>query len=95
MVLVQIPLMAEIGVPSWCDSVVTVETDVGVRRERARAEGRDADDIDQRIAVQATEEERRAIADAVVVNNGDRASLKRAARRLYDAWRREQEGGGG
>jgi len=93
-VLVEIPLLAEVGVPAWCDRVVTVETDPRGRRERARARGRDADEIERRMAAQASEAERRAIADDVVVNDGDRASLAAAAQRLYRAWRLGQEGGG-
>jgi dephospho-CoA kinase len=92
-VLVQIPLLAEIGVPAWCDRVVTVETGAGVRRERARAADRDPQEIDRRLAVQATEADRRAIADEVVINDGDRSSLTRAARGLFETWRCLQEGG--
>jgi dephospho-CoA kinase len=94
-VLVQIPLLAEVGVPGWCDRVVTVEADADLRRERARGKGLDPAEIARRMAAQASAAERRAIADDVVVNDGDRASLEAAARRLYRAWRLGQEGGGG
>jgi dephospho-CoA kinase len=94
-VLVQIPLLAEVGVPAWCDRVVSLESDAGLRRERVRAKGHDPAEIARRMAAQASEAERRAIADDVVVNDGDRESLEAAARRLYRAWRLGQEGGGG
>lgn len=94
-VLVQIPLLAEVGVPDWCDRVVSIESDAGLRRERIRAKGYDPAEIARRMAAQASEAERRAIADDVVLNDGDRESLEAAARRLYRAWRLGQEGGGG
>lgn len=94
-VLVQIPLLAESGVPDGYDRVVTIEADPDVRRERARRRGLDTAEVARRMAAQASEAQRRAIADDVVVNDGDRAHLAAAARRLYQEWRRMQEGGGG
>jgi dephospho-CoA kinase len=88
-VLVEVPLLAESGVPDWCDRVVTVEASVATRRARAR----DRAGLARRIAAQAGDVERRAIADTVVVNEGGEADLERAARALYDAWRAEREDG--
>jgi dephospho-CoA kinase len=91
-VLVEIPLLAEVGVPAWCERVVTVEADPATRLARAGAAGRDRDAVSRRMAAQADEAARRAIAQAVVVNEGDREELERAARRLYDRWRAEAGG---
>jgi dephospho-CoA kinase len=91
-VLVEIPLLAEVGVPAWCERVVTVEADPATRLARAGARGRDRDAISRRMAAQAGEAARRAIAQTVVVNEGDREELERAARRLYDQWRADAGG---
>ena len=93
-VLVEVPLLAEAGVPPWCDRVVTVEAEASLRLERLRARGIGAEEGRRRMAAQANEAQRRSVADEIVVNEGDVSSLERAARRLYQAWRREWEEGG-
>lgn len=51
--------------------VVVVEAAPELRVERAVARGMDADDVRARIASQATDEQRRAVADVVLTNDGD------------------------
>ena len=55
--------------------VVVVEAHAEVRLERLVAWGMAADDARARIAAQATDAERRAVADHVLVNDGDEADL--------------------
>jgi len=55
--------------------VVVVEAPIELRVERAVARGMHAPDVRARIASQATDEQRRAVADAVVLNDTDRATL--------------------
>ena len=55
--------------------VVVVEAHAEVRLERLVARGMAADDARARMAVQATDAERRAVADHVLVNDGDEADL--------------------
>ena len=55
--------------------VVVVEAHADVRLERLVARGMAADDARARMAVQATDAERRAVADHVLVNDGDEADL--------------------
>ena len=55
--------------------VVVVETHAEVRLERLVARGMAADDARARMAAQATDAERRAVADHVLVNDGDEADL--------------------
>ena len=63
--------------------VVVVETPLEMRIERAVARGMAADDVRARIASQATDAQRRAVADAVVCNDSDRAAL---AHRVDELW---------
>ena len=55
--------------------VVVVEAHAEVRLERLVARGMAADDARARMAAQATDAERRAVADHVLVNDGDEADL--------------------
>jgi dephospho-CoA kinase len=55
--------------------VVVVEAHAEVRLERLVAKGMAADDARARMAAQATDAERRAVADHVLVNDGDEADL--------------------
>ena len=55
--------------------VVVVEAHANVRLERLAARGMAADDARARMAAQATDAERRAVADHVLVNDGDEADL--------------------
>lgn len=65
--------------------VVVVEAPLDVRIARAVARGMAEADVRARVAAQATDDERRAVADAVVVNDGDLALL---AGRVDELWRR-------
>jgi dephospho-CoA kinase len=60
-----------------------VEAPLELRMARAVARGMTAGDVRARIAAQATDGARRAVADAVVVNDGDVALL---ARRVDELW---------
>ena len=64
--------------------VVVVEAPPDLRVRRAVARGMEADDVRARIASQATDDERRAVADAVITNDGDLATL---AERVDELWR--------
>ena len=55
--------------------VVVVEAGAEVRLERLVARGMTADDARSRMAAQATDADRRAVADHVVVNDADEATL--------------------
>ncbi|MEO2172333.1 MAG: dephospho-CoA kinase, partial [Acidimicrobiales bacterium] len=55
--------------------VVVVEARAEVRLERLVARGMAVDDARARMAAQATDADRRAVADHVVVNNADEAAL--------------------
>lgn len=56
-------------------TVVVVEAPAELRVARAVARGMAEADVRRRLAAQATDEQRRAVADVVIVNDGDLATL--------------------
>jgi dephospho-CoA kinase len=78
-----VPLPAETGQGSSYDLVVVVEADPAVRVARLVQRGLTADDARARIAVQATDEQRRAIADVVLDNSGTPEQLAEQVERLW------------
>lgn len=82
----QIPLLVETNGKSRFDLVITVSSDLELRRARLRDRGLKDYEIDKRIAAQANDEERAAIADFVIENNGSVEDLERS---VSDLWERE------
>lgn len=85
-VVYDMPLLVETGQEDLVDVVVVV--DVPVEQQVARAvgaRGLDEEDVRRRIAVQATREQRLALADAVIDNSGDRWETQR---QVDDLWER-------
>jgi dephospho-CoA kinase len=82
-VVQDVPLLVETGQAGSYDLVLVVETDLATRVARLEARGLTADDARARIASQATDEERRAVADVVLRNDGDRDDLAAAVDRFW------------
>ena len=88
-VVYDVPLLAEaVGtgrdrVPEF-DVVVVVEAPMGDRLVRLVARGLTPEDARARIAAQATDEQRRSIADHVLVNDGDLADLDASVDALWE-----------
>lgn len=80
----EIPLLAESGSAKNFDLVITVEADLELRKERLRKRGMFISEIERRIASQATREERQALADFVITNDGDEDQLLRAVENLWE-----------
>ncbi len=78
-----VPLLAETGQASSYDLVVVVEADPETRIGRLVQRGLTAEDARARIAVQATDEERRAIADVLLDNSGSPDELAAQVDRLW------------
>jgi len=78
-----VPLLAETGQGSAYDVVVVVEADPDMRVARLVERGLTAEDARARIAVQATDEERRAIADVVLDNSGTPEELAEQVERFW------------
>ena len=74
-VVQDVPLLVETGQTGSFDLVLVVEADVETRVARLVDRGLTAEDARARIASQATDEQRRAVADVVLRNDGDRAAL--------------------
>ncbi|WP_138735726.1 dephospho-CoA kinase [Modestobacter excelsi] len=82
-VVQDVPLLVETGQAGSYDLVLVVETDLGTRVTRLGERGLSAEDARARIASQATDEERRAVADVVLRNDGDRAALEAQVERFW------------
>lgn len=90
-VVLDVPLLAE-STRRGYDCVVVVEAPSDVRLDRLEARGVVRDDAEARMRAQATDEERRAVADLVVDNSGDRAALRQRVDELWaELERRRQE----
>lgn len=78
-----VPLLVEAGLSERYDAVVVVECDHTTRLGRATARGMPETDARARMAAQATDAQRRAVADVVISNNGDLAGLERQVAALW------------
>ncbi len=82
-VVQDVPLLVETGQAGSYDLVVVVETDLATRLRRLVERGLPEDDARARIAAQATDEQRRAVADVVLDNSGSREELAAAVDRFW------------
>ena len=80
----EIPLLVETAAAKNFDLVITVEADLDLRKERLRKRGMFISEIERRIATQASREERIALADFVIINDGDEDGLLRAVENLWE-----------
>jgi dephospho-CoA kinase len=90
-VVQDVPLLVETGQADRYDLVVVVQAPADVRVARlARDRGMTEDEARSRMAAQATDEQRRAVADVVIVNDADLATLRD---RVDEVWRERIAGG--
>lgn len=80
----EIPLLVETGAAPQFDFIITVEASDEIRKERLRQRGMAIADIEKRMASQATSQQRCAIANAVIENNGSQDELLRACENLWE-----------
>ncbi|WP_167148922.1 dephospho-CoA kinase [Actinomyces sp. ZJ308] len=78
-----VPLLVEGQMQDLFDLVVVVEADLELRLKRLAERGMGRDEALARIASQATDEERRAVADAVLPNSGSTDELRADVDRLW------------
>ena len=84
-VIHDLPLLVETGSDQAYDLVVVVAAEEEVRRERLRRDrGMSEEEITARMAVQASDEDRRAVADVWIDNSGDLAALGETVRTVWD-----------
>ena len=81
----EIPLLAETNAAEKFDYVITVEADLELRKERLLKRGLYISQIEKRMAAQASEESRTALADTVIRNDGDEDSLLRQVENLWES----------
>ncbi len=82
-VVQDVPLLVETGQADRYDLVLVVEADLDTRLARLVQRGLAEDDARARIAAQATDEQRRAVADVVLDNSGPLADLEAQVDRLW------------
>ena len=80
----EIPLLVETGAAAKFDYIITVESDIELRKARLLKKGLYFSQIEKRMASQATPEAREAIADKVIRNDGDEDSLLRQVENLWE-----------
>ena len=80
----EIPLLAETGSAKNFDLIITVETDLEIRKDRLRKRGMFISEIERRLANQASREERELLADYGIINDGDEDQLLRAVENLWE-----------
>jgi dephospho-CoA kinase len=81
----EIPLLVETNAADRFDFVITVESNAELRKQRLRARGMFHSDIEKRMAAQATEEQRRAVADCVLTNDGSEDDLLRQVENVWES----------
>jgi dephospho-CoA kinase len=85
-VVYDVPLLVETGMAPAFDRVITVSAPESVRAQRLASErGTDAEEARRRMAAQASDAEREAVADLVITNDG---SLRDLHREMEDVWQR-------
>lgn len=82
--IIVIPLLAESDAAGQYDRVLLVDCDESSQRKRlAQRDGSSPAQIDAALAAQASRAARRAVADDVIVNDGDPATLEPKVRELH------------
>jgi dephospho-CoA kinase len=77
------PLMFEKQLQSQFDKVLIVSADTELRRSRLLDRGLELNDINARMANQATDDQRESIADFVIQNNGTLAQLQEQVAKVW------------
>jgi dephospho-CoA kinase len=85
-VISDIPLLFEADDPSTFDAVILVDAPVNLRRARLVASrGLSDHEVDQMLAAQLPSNLKRTRSDYIIDNDGDLASLERAAHKVWQA----------
>jgi len=88
----EIPLLFETKAMERFDYIVTVESDLLLRKARLLKKGLRNSEIESRIAAQASREERMSIADQVFENNGSEDELLRSVENLWELLKMRSQG---
>jgi dephospho-CoA kinase len=82
-VVYDVPLLVESNMAAGFEVVIVVEAQAELRIARLEQRGMAEADARARMAIQATDEQRRAVADEIVENNASRAELEAAVDALW------------
>lgn len=77
------PLLVEKQLQDQFDKVLIVSADEDIRKERLVQRGLDLADIEARMANQATDSQRTAVADFVIINNGSMKELREQVAKVW------------
>ena len=88
-VINQIPLLVETSGADRFDRVISVVSLLETRKERLKLRGLPSYEIERRIAVQASDEERIEISDYIIENDGTEDDLLREVEVTFDELQRE------
>ena len=77
------PLLVEKQLQDQFDKVLIVSADEDIRKERLVQRGLDLADIEARMANQATDIQRSAVADFVIINNGSMKELREEVAKVW------------
>jgi dephospho-CoA kinase len=80
----EIPLLVETGAAGRFDYIITVESDIENRLDRLFERGLEEEEAERRIAAQASQSEREAVANYVIVNDDERADLFAEVARVWE-----------
>jgi len=83
-VINQIPLLVETGGRDRFDYIIAITADEKIRTERLLQRGLKGYEITARIKAQASDEDRKSIADFLITNDGDQDHLLRQVENLWD-----------
>jgi len=73
--LIVIPLLAETGRPAFVDRVLVIDADPETQKRRLQERGLTSEAIQRLLAIQASPEHRRVLADDLIINNDSRTEL--------------------
>ena len=93
-VIYDVPLLVESDMAAGFEVVIVVETDPELRVKRLEQRGMPEADARARIAIQATDAQRRAVADELIENNGTRDELIAAVDAVWDRLKARNSAGG-
>lgn len=96
-IVYDVPLLAEANLPRSYDLIVVAHADAGTRRDRLTAlRGMTPEEAERRIAAQASDDERLALADVVIDTNGSlQETLSQADGLWTDLLKKSRSGSGG
>jgi len=84
-IVLDIPLLAEVGWDQNCDVLVFVNVDPAVRNERAACRGLGGEQIEAREKFQISLDKKRSLADYIVDNNSDLSELGEQVSRIFSS----------